>query len=184
MIDKNIKTILDSIANQVRTKFRIKDSTTRECKESSLFTATLCDRVGIPYVPFNLPSLGMKELEHHFGVTGFKTDVGQVCVLIDLTYIQFTEKTYPVYVRGTMTAKDAPSPGNFISDETKNKLLKDGYIILTENNFYDYFGSFIETNKRVNKMDEEKMYKRIYDEFSSFGINLLSDDYLNKKSKR
>ncbi len=184
MNDNKIKYILNLIVKEARTKLDINDPTTRLCKESSLFVAKLCDINDIPYIPFSMSEIGMPELEHHYGITGFMTDVGQVCFLIDLTYIQFTDKLYPVNVKGEAKTINALSPGNFISNENKDNLLKKGYIVLTESNFYDYFGSFIETNKRVNKIEEEKIYQKIYSKFNSFGINILDDNYLNKKEKR
>lgn len=184
MSSSEIKTILDSIVKKARSQLDINDSSTRLCKESSLLVARLCEQNDIPYIPFNMAEIGMPELEHHYGITGFKTDNGQICILIDLTYIQFTEKTYPVNVKNNQTVKNAIAPGNFISEENKNKLIKYGYITLTEDNVNDYFGSFIETNKRVNYINEENVFKKIYSHFNSFGINVLQSDYLNNKSKR
>ena len=90
-----IKIILDYIVNNIKSRLDINDASTKLCKESSMTVWNLCDRLNIPYIPFNASSIGMSELEHHFGITGFQTEYGQVCFLLDLTYIQFTQDTYP-----------------------------------------------------------------------------------------
>ena len=153
---EDIKEILDFVVSDVRSTLDINDSRTRLCKESSLALMNLCERVNIPYIPFNMGELGMKDLEHHYGITGFNTEYGQICILLDLTYVQFSKKMYPV------KGSEVLSPGNFISIGNKEMLIKKGYITLTQENLNDYIESFIESYKLVNNINETKVYENIY----------------------
>ena len=180
---EEIKNKLDYITNTIRQNLDVNNSQTRMCKESSLHVLKLCERLDIPYIPFSMGELGMPELEHHFGITGFQTEeYGQICFLIDLTYIQFTEKKYYINVKDKSEEKLSLSPGNFISDENKNNLLQNGYLILTEETFNDYLGCFIEANKLANKIDEQKIYQKAHILLKKFGINFAEEDYLNNRT--
>lgn len=180
---EEIKNKLDYIINTIRQNLDVNNSQTRMCKESSLHVLKLCDGLGIPYIPFSMGELGMPELEHHFGITGFNTEeYGQICFLIDLTYIQFTDKEYYINLRNKSEAKLSLSPGNFISDENKNNLLKNGYLTLTEETFNNYLGCFIEANKLVNNIDEQEIYQRAHTLLKNFGINFIDQDYLNNRT--
>lgn len=178
-----IKVVLDYIVNTISMHLDVNDSHTRLCKESSMLVATLCDKLNVPYIPFSMSEIGMGELEHHFGITGFKTEYGQICVLIDLTYIQFTEKTYPVNLKGEKGTKQVPAPGTFISDELKQQLINSRYITLTENNFEEYISGFIESYRIANSVDERNTYDKLYESLIMFGINLVDTDYLNGQAK-
>ena len=172
---EDIKQILDFIVNIAREQLDIKDSNTRLCQESSIFLMNMCERLNIPYIPFNMGEIGMKDLEHHYGFTGFQTEFGQICFLLDLTYIQFTGEEYQI------NGNNILSPGNFISDENKNILVQKGYLTLTEENLNDYIRSFIETYKLVNKTNEDFIYDKLYTLLSNFHINIIDKDYLNNK---
>ena len=95
--------------------------------------------------------------------------------MLDLTYIQFTEEKYPVNGNSVL------SPGNFISDENKDKLVQKGYLTLTEENLNDYIRSFVETHKIVNTTNEDFIYDKLYSLLNIFHINLVDKDYLNNK---
>jgi len=177
-----IKIILDYIVNNIKLRLKINDASTRMCKQSSMAIWDLCDRLNIPFLQFNTNSIGMSELEHHFGITGFQTEYGQVCFLLDLTYIQFTEEKYGVLLKNKKSTKLVLSPGNFISEENKNKLLDKGYLILTEQNFDDYISSFIETYRLANSIDERIVYDEAYNLLQNYGINLADNDYLKNQS--
>ena len=172
---EDIKQILDYLVSNVRKNLDINDSSTRLCQESTIYLMRLCDKYNIPYIPLNMGELGMKDLQHHYGITGFQTEFGQICCLLDLTYIQFTEKEYPI------NGNNVLSPGNFISDENKNILVKKGYLTLTEENLNDYIRSFIETHKLVSKTNEDFVYDKLYSNFKKFHINFVDKDYLNNK---
>lgn len=180
---EQIKVVLDYIVNTISMHLDVNDSHTRLCKESSMSVATLCDKLNVPYIPFNMGEIGMGELEHHFGMTGFNTEYGQICVLIDLTYIQFTEKTYPVNLKNEKGTKQVLSPGIFISDELKQQLINSKYMILTEKNFEEYISSFIESYRIANTIDERNAYDKIYELLENYGINLVDKDYLNGQVK-
>ena len=172
---EDIKQILNFLVSITRKQLNINDSSTRLCQESSIYLMKLCDKFNIPYIPINMGELGMKDLEHHFGVTGFQTEFGQICFLLDLTYIQFTEEKYPVNGNSVL------SPVNFISDENKDMLVQKGYLTLTEENLNDYIRSFVETYKLVNKTNEAFIYDKLYSLLNTFHINLVDKDYLNNK---
>lgn len=176
-----IKLVLDYIVSCIRSNMDVNTSETRLCKESSIKICSICDKINVPYVPFSMGEYGMSELQHYYGITGFQTEYGQICFLLDLTYIQFAEKLYPVNVRGVPTSKDVLSPGNFVSDDVKNTLISKGYLTLTESNFEDYIRGFIETFKLVNPINEEKTYELIYNSLNKEKINLVDKDYLNNK---
>lgn len=178
---EEVKVILDYIINNVKARLDINDSSTRLCKESSMEVWNLCDRLNIPYIPFNLGSFGMSEMEHHFGITGFQTEHGQICFLIDLTYIQFTDSKYAINEKEKNTTKLVSSPGNFISEENKKQLLESRYLILTEKNFDDYISSFIESYRLANHIDERQSYDKAYDLLGEYNINLVNKDYLNNQ---
>lgn len=173
-----IKIILDYIVNNIKSRLDINDTFTRLCKESSMAVWDLCNRLNIPYIPFNTGSLGMSELEHHFGITGFQTEYGQICILLDLTYIQFTQNKYPVNLKNQKNSKLVSSPGIFILEENKKQLLESRYLTLTEENFDDYISSFIESYKLVNNIDARIVYDEAYELLQKYGINLVDKDYL------
>ena len=181
---EQIKYILDFIVNKTITKISIKDSTTRDCKESSIFVNSLCNRLDIPYIPFSFSELNMNELEHHFGIAGFNTNIGQVCVLLDLTYIQFTEETYPVVNKKNMRSVDVLSPVNFVDYSIVSSLVKSGYITLTKENFYEYINGFISSYKLVNQINENDVYNKLFNLFDKFDINFIEYDYLNNTVKK
>lgn len=176
-----VKIVLEYIVNDIKSKLDINDTSTRLCKESSMSVWELCDKLGIPYVPFNSGSLGMREMEHHFGITGFQTEYGQICFLLDLTYIQFTDRTYPVNVEIKKTTKMVPAPGNYISKENKQQLLESRYLTLTQDNFDDYIGSFIESYRLANPIDERQIYDDAYTLLEKYNINLADKNYLNNQ---
>jgi hypothetical protein len=180
---EEIKEILNYIVNKISTSLDINDSYTRLCKESSISVDNLCDKLNIPYIPFNMSEIGMGELEHHFGITGFNTEYGQICFLLDLTYIQFTEKTYPVNLKNGKGSKQVLSPGMFVSEELKKQLVNLRYITLTESNFEEYVGGFIESYRLANIVDERNAYDKIYELLRKYGINLVDKDYLNSEGK-
>lgn len=178
---EEVKEILDYLVNEIRITMDVNDSYTRMCKESSMKLGSICDRIDVPYIPFNMSSIGMGDLEHHYGITGFQTEYGQICFILDLTYIQFTQPTYPVNVNGNTITKYVTAPGNFITEKNKNNLIKDGYLIITEDNFDDYLRSFIETYKLVNPVNESQIYEKAYNELKCCGINFAQKDYLNNQ---
>ena len=171
----DIKQILEFMVSSARRDLDINDSSTRLCQESTIYLMRMCDKYSIPHVPLNIGELGMKDLQHHYSVIGFQTEFGQICFLLDLTYIQFTEEKYPVNGNSVL------SPGNFISDENKDKLVQNGYLTLTEENLNDYIRSFIETYKLVNRISSDFVYQKTYNILKKFGINLIEKDYLNNK---
>ena len=171
----DIKQILEFLVSSARRGLDINDSSTRLCQESTIYLMRMCDKYNIPYVPLNIGELGMKDLQHHYSVIGFQTEFGQICFLLDLTYIQFTEEKYPVNGNSVL------SPGNFISDENKDKLVQKGYLTLTEENLNDYIRSFVETHKIVNTTNEDFIYDKLYSLLNTFHINLVDKDYLNNK---
>lgn len=178
-----VKEILDYIVNNVKSKLDINDSSTRLCKESSMFISNLCNKLEIPYIPFSMGEIGMGEMEHHFGITGFNTEHGQICFLLDLTYIQFIEKTYPINLKNVKGVKHVYSPGTFISDELKYQLVNSRYMTLTDKNFEEYISGFIESYKMANPIDERLVYDKSYELLENYGINLVSNDYLNDIGK-
>ena len=178
-----IKNILDYIVNTVGTFLHLSDSTTRLCKESSMYISNLCNKLNVPYIPFSMGEIGMGELEHHFGITGFNTEYGQICFLIDLTYIQFTEKTYPINLKNRKTTKHVWSPGTFVSDELKHQLINLGYVTLTNKNFEEYISGFIQSYGMANPLDERITYDKLYSLLESYGVNLVDNDYLKCTGK-
>ena len=180
---EEIKQILDYIVNNIKAKLDINDSSTRLCKESSIEIWNLCDKLNIPYIPFNLGSLGMGEMEHHFGITGFNTQYGQICFLLDLTYIQFIEKTYPVNLKNARGTKKVSSPGTFISDELKYQLVNSRYVTLTDKNFEEYISGFIDSYRLANPIDERIAYDKIYELLDTYHINFVDKDYLKGAGK-
>ena len=180
---EDINEVINYIVNIVSESLNIKHSHTRLCKESSMAVATLCEKLNIPYIPFSMGEVGMGELEHHFGITGFNTKYGQICVLIDLTYVQFTEKTYPINLKNDKITKLVPSPGMFVSSELKEQLVNSKYMVLTENNFEEYISGFIESYRMANPLDERSAYDQLYELLSTFGINFSDEDYLNSQVK-
>jgi len=180
---EEIKEVINYIVNIISESLNIKYSHTRLCKESSMAVATLCEKLNIPYIPFSMGEVGMGELEHHFGITGFNTKYGQICVLIDLTYVQFTEKTYPINLKNDKITKLVPSPGMFVSSELKEQLVNSKYMVLTENNFEEYISGFIESYRMANPLDERSAYDQLYELLSTFGINFSDEDYLNSQVK-
>ena len=180
MLDE-VKLVLDSLVKEIRNNMYVNDSSTRLCKESSIALWQLCNDIGLPYIPCNLGDFNMKDLEHHYGITGFKTEYGQICFLLDLTYIQFTKNLYPVNINGMNGSKEVLAPGNFISEENKKNLINLGYMTLTEENYIDYLRSFIETNKLVNQINEAFIYEKAYSFLNQYHINLVEKDYINNR---
>ena len=177
---EEVKDILDTLVLKVRNKFDVKDFTTRECKECSLMLMKLFDDIEIPYIPIANNEILMPDLEHHFGIAGFKTDKGYITVLLDLTYIQFSLDTYPGIIVDKEFTK-IKSPGEFISLENKNRLIDKGYITLTEENFNDYLNSFIMSYRKQHNIDEKLIYDKAYKILDKFNIHFTPKDYLNKE---
>ena len=165
-----IKLILNYLVYEVRKNLNINDASTRLCKESSMYLLYLCDDINIPYIPIANNELLMPSLEHHFGITGFNTSEGQLCFLLDLTYIQFTQKYYSV------NNKNILSPGNFISDESKKELVSLGYLTLTEKNLEDYLNSFIESYRQIFNVNSKFIYDKLYKLFNKFNINIINEN--------
>lgn len=176
-----VKSILDYIANDIRSTMDVNDPYTRLCKESSMAIWNICDKFNIPYIPFSMSDIGMGDLEHHFGITGFQTEYGQLCFLLDLTYIQFTSKTYSINVKNEKSTKLVTSPGMFVSEENKGQLVESGYLILTEENFDDYISGFIESYRLANPIDERVVYDSAYDLLLKYNINLVNKNYSNNQ---
>lgn len=181
---EDIEKILDFLYVRIKNKLKINISETRLCKESSIEIAKLCDKLNIPYIPFSTKELGMDGLEHYFGITGFNTEFGQICILIDFTYIQFIEDEYAINIKNEKISKYAFSPGIFIRQDNKVNLIKKGYLVLTKENFDDYLRSFIESYKLVNYLDDSLVYSKMHQLFNIYNINLLEKDYLNNYTKR
>lgn len=177
-----VKKVLDYLISCIRTTMDVNTSETRLCKESSMKLCSICDKLNIPYIPFSMSTYDMSELEHHYGITGFQTEFGQICFLLDPTYIQFTESLYYINKKGENNSKKVLSPGNFISSENKEFLISNGYLTLTQSSFNDYISSFIESFKLVNPINEEKIYELIYDSLRKFNINLVEKDYLRNRT--
>ncbi|MBQ9072538.1 MAG: hypothetical protein IJY25_05225 [Bacilli bacterium] len=178
---EEVKFVLDSLVNEIKNTMNVNDSSTRLCKESSMALWKLCSDIGLPYIPCSMSEINMSDLEHHYGITGFKTEYGQICFLLDLTYIQFTEDLYPVNVGGINGTKEVLSPGNFISEENQETLVNSGYITLTKENYDDYLRSFIETNKLVNQVNEDLIYGNAYSLLGQYHINFVEKDYINNQ---
>ena len=176
-----IKDILNYIVSHVRENLDINDSHTRLCQQSCMKTSDICNRLNIPYIMFDMKSLSMGELQHYYGITGFQTEFGQICFLLDTTYIQFTEKDYPVNVSGETKVKYVTAPGNFMTPENKDRLVENGYLTITEDSYNDYLRSFIETYKLVNKVNESQVYESAYNDLFQCNINFASKDYLNNQ---
>lgn len=177
----DIKNILDFIVVDMRSSLDINNIDTRLCKECSISLINVCNKLGIPYIPFSMSEIGMEELEHHYGITGFNTEFGQICILLDLTYIQFNTSGYSVNLKNKLMDKQVLSPGNFISEKNKTMLVKSGYLTLTKENYDDYLRSFIETYKLLNPINEDLVYDIAYKNLEDFNINFSNKDYLNNK---
>lgn len=177
---EEVEFLLNEIVKYMRESLDINDSDTRLCLETSMSLSNVCNNLKIPYIPLSTNILGMPELEHHFGITGFNTVEGQVCFILDLTYIQFSRNEYPMLIGRNV--EPVPSPGTFISLENKEKIIKNGYLTLTEENLNDYIRGFIETYKFGYNVNEDKVYNELYKIFNEYNINAVEYDYLNKDS--
>ena len=146
----------------------------KRCQESSNYLAMLSDRFNYAYYGFDTNSLFMKELYHHFGIIGFNGNNGPLWYLIDLTYKQFENKTYPVYI--SENEREIISPGEYISKENKSKLIQDGYIKLTTNNLTDYIDSFISSYSTKFEVDRDSVYSKVSKKFDDYGIKICDDN--------
>lgn len=172
-----IETVLNYLIKTTRNSLHI-DADSVKCRESSLFLKELCDRVNIPYVPFANNELGMKELEHHYGIVGFNTEVGQICFLLDATYMQFNRNTYPV------SDKMVVSPGKSVGEKLKQQLINKGYFTVTHKNITEYLNGFIESYNSLYEIDSNLVFDKFYKELEKFNINIIDIDYLNNNTKQ
>ena len=176
---EEVRVILDYIVD----KGSLLMDPTKSSKQNAMLVASLCDKFQIPYMPFYMNQFGMDELDHYFGITGFETEKGPICFLIDLSYIKFAEKFYNLNSEDDKNSKLVHSPGLFISDEMKTQLLDSKYITLTDKNFEEYISGFIDTYRLANSIDERNAYDKIYELLQKYDINLVDNDYLNSGGK-
>ena len=150
------------------------------CQESSIFIAELSYRFNFAYYGFDTGSLFMKELYHHFGFVGFNGTNHPNWYLIDLTFEQFNRKTYPVYIDSK--SQNIISPGNYISKDNKERLLKDGYLKLTQENLNDYIDAFIKSYSTKKFIDKQLVYNKLFGDLDRFNIkfaNQFTDSLLS-----
>ena len=173
-----IETVLNYLIKATRKALDIDADDSVKCRESSLFLKELCYIVNIPYVPFANNELGMKELEHHYGIVGFNTKIGQICFLLDATYMQFNRNTYPV------SDKMVVSPGKSVGEKLKQQLINKGYFTVTHKNIIEYLNGFIESYNSLYEIDTDLVFDKFYKELKKFNINIIDSDYLNNNTKQ
>lgn len=175
---EEIKKILDYLIKTTRNILDIEENDSVKCIESSLFLRRLCDKIDIPYIPFANNELGMKELEHYYGIVAFNTEIGQVCFLIDATYIQFDKEKYPI------EGKLVTSPGKYINGDLKQQLINNGYFTMTHENIIEYLNSFVTSYNNLYKINNDLVITKFYKMLENFNIKVKDDDYLNNNFKQ
>lgn len=182
-----VKCVLDYIVSSVSLGYRIdrqnfKDYYTKQkeintsdytlCVETSSKIAELCKIFNIYYNIHTLKELGIPDLDHYFGIITFNTKE-PLSFIIDLTYIQFLESTYPIY-RDNKTV-NITSPSTFIKEENKKSLIFDGYITCTQENLKDYIGSFIESI--MGKNFNEDIVNQAFDKIKPITVISKVEDF-------
>ena len=143
------------------------------CEECSKSLANLCNGLKIKNCIVDTQALGIPDLKHYFEIIKFNS-AENLIFIVDLTYIQFLKNTYPVYIDGKVV--DVVSPGKFFSTKNKNELMWNGYLTCTEQNFKDYIGSFIKSNKTGRNIDENAILDFSISQVSSvFGFTDVKD---------
>ncbi len=142
------------------------------CFETSVKIGRLCDAFNIYYNMYTLKDLGIPDLDHYFGIITFNTKE-PLSFIIDLTYIQFLESTYPIY-RDNKTV-NIISPSTFIKEENKKSLIFDGYITCTQENLKDYIGSFIESI--MGKNFNEDIVNQAFDKIKPITVISKVEDF-------
>lgn len=178
LTEEEVKIILNYLITTTRRKLDITEDDCIKCEESSMFLDRLCISTNIPYIRFSNSELGMKDLAHHYGIIGLNTEIGQVCFLLDATYMQFNKETYPV------ENKQVISPGEFIDENIKEQLIKDGFITLTKENAYQYINSFAESYSSLYKIDKDSVINNFFETLKTFNINILGEEYLTDNLKQ
>lgn len=178
LTQEEVRDVLNYLITTTRRKLNITEDDCIKCEESSMFLDRLCEIADIPYIRFANSELGMKELAHHYGILGLNTEIGQVCFLLDATYMQFNKETYPV------ENKQVISPGEFIDENIKEQLIKDGFITLTKENAYHYINSFVESYNTLYKIDKNLVINNFFETLKTFNINILGEEYLTDNLKQ
>lgn len=173
-----IRIVLNYLITTTRTNLNIDKYDSVKCVESSIFLDRLCEIIDIPYIKFSNNELGMRELEHHYGILGLNTEIDQVCFLLDATYMQFDKKTY------TMSNKLIVSPGEFIDENLKQQLINNGFFTLTPENIYEYLNSFVQSYSSLYKIDKDLVFNKFYELLKEFNINVIDHDYLSNNLKQ
>lgn len=173
-----IRIVLNYLITTTRTNLNIDKYDSVKCVESSAFLDRLCEIIGIPYIRFANNELDMRELEHHYGILGLNTEIGQVCFLLDATYMQFDKKDYPI---DNVTVI---SPGEFIDENLKQQLINNGFFTLTPENIYEYLNSFVQSYSSLYKIDKDLVFNKFYELLKEFNINVIDDDYLSNNLKQ
>lgn len=184
---EEVKLALDFISSEIRNNLDVNTPSTRLCKESSCAVEDLCYFLAIPCIQFCTSELGVTPLEHHFGILGFKTEQGQICFLVDLTYIQFSLDKYNIDAPKTQVIPII-SPGKFMDEAIKEELIKNGYLTLTEENITQYINGFINGYKslyienqnknllKLEKINEQDVFNKLYNLFKKYHINVVAED--------
>lgn len=173
-----IRIVLNYLITTTRDSLSIDEYDNVKCVESSTFLDRLCEIIDIPYIKFSNNELGINELEHHYGILGLNTEIGEVYFLLDATYIQFDKKTY------TMSNKLIVSPGEFIDENLKQQLINDGFFTLTPKNIYEYLNSFVQSYSSLYKIDKVLVSNKFYKLLKEFNINVIDDYYLLNNLKQ
>lgn len=183
-----VKWVLDYIVNSVSSTYgidrenfkayytnkkKINTSDYTRCFETSFKIGGLCDAFNIYYNMYNLKDLDIPDFIHYFGIITFNTKE-PLSFIIDLTYIQFLESTYPIYRDNERV--NIKSPSTFIKEENKKSLIFDGYIICTQENFKDYVGGFAKAI--MGKNFNEDIISTAFDKIRPITIISKEEDFI------
>ena len=173
VIDFIAKTVIRNLKNNFNDDYETK------CDYSSQYLLELSSKMNYAYYGYETEQFLMPELKHHFGFVGFKTEVGPLWYIIDLTYKQFENENYPIALNGTRITIEGPA--NKISDENKDLLLKKGYIKLTHRNLRVYIDSFIKSYPK--NINPDYIYQIVYKELDDKQISIQSDDQFSSSGE-
>ena len=173
MTVENLDCCIYFICQEVKGKHRVDIAcldSCRKCKEVCIDSCHIFSGAGIGFDFIQFSKLGLKDPYHvALFVKGY-SDQGITYYIYDPTYVQFNDKHYCIdkgcYYQG---------PGNYMDEEVRDQLIRNGFLPLTTQNMKAYIDSFIDAyNNRSDidvKLSKEDVYSILSDHLDEFGFS-------------
>ena len=154
----------------------IKDVDCAKCNETSRLVGSLAFSYNCDCDRFSFKEIMDVELTHYINIVSINTIEGQKSFLVDLTYIQFFKEQYRLDNMKTINMKQCVITNNQIN--LSKKLIEQGYIEFTKENFEIYIDTFLEAYGKVMPIDKQMIYSKINNYFEN--NDLVFDDITNE----